>query len=165
MLIKMIVPFVVLVVISMGSLVFAPDLNADEPLDAYLGGWLFGEDRNQLSTGAKSPKKRGVVFFEKYEGVCGPVRRKWELYFDVKEKEFVGKLTTRFDNQEQKTFILGEWDQANATMTWTLDKDSHDAKIRHRFAQGKLIVTTLPIGVAPDREIWRERGTFTPTAR
>jgi hypothetical protein len=162
---KTIAPLVALVAISMGLLALTPGLYANEPLDKYLGDWLFREDRNQLSTGAKSAKNRGVVFFEKYEGVCGSVRRKWELHFDDEEMEFAGKLTTRFDNEEHKTFILGEWDQANETMTWTLDKDSLDAKIRHRFTQGKIIVTTLSKGVVPDREFWRERGTFTPTAR
>ncbi len=81
-------------------------------------------------------------------------------------QKYVGTLKTTFKREEHLSNILGEWDQENSTMTWTLESDAlENAKIRHRFLNGKLNVTMLRQGNDPSGLHWFELGTLSPTAR
>ena len=77
MLMKTHPPVVALFAICIGLLSFKAGLNAAEPFDEYIGDWLFREDRNQVWTGAEDTVNGGVILFEKYNAICGLVKRKW----------------------------------------------------------------------------------------
>jgi len=162
---KTVSPFVVVTAICFGLFSSKLRVNATEPFDEYVGNWLFREDRRQLSTGFEDTEKGGVILFENYRAICGLVRRKWMFHFDQDKMKYVGTLTTRFGRDVSETHIIGEWDDETSTMFWTLETDLLDTKIRHRFLEGKLVVTTLPKEDDSNRKPWREHGTFTPTAR
>ncbi len=61
----------------LGLLAIKTHLIAAEPLDNYIGAWLFRDDRKQVWTGAEVPNNVGIVFYEQYIAICGPVKRLW----------------------------------------------------------------------------------------
>ena len=141
-------------------------LLAAETLENYIGAWLFQDDRKQVWTGVKDASNGSIVLYEQYNAACGPVQRRWVFHFDRERQKYVGKLKTTFKQELHETNISGEWDQDDSAMTWTLESDVlQNAKIRHCFQQGKLVVTELRLGDDPSRFKWRELGTLSPTAR
>lgn len=152
-----------LLAVWLGLLGIETELMAVEPLDNYVGAWLFRDDRKQVWTGAEDAKTGGVVLYEQCKAICGPVQKLWTVRFDSPSGKYIGTLKTTFQQETHETVIFGEWDQAASTMTWTLKSDALQyAKIRHRFLKGKLVVTALRQEHDP---IWHELGILSPTAR
>lgn len=141
------------------------DLAAAEPLENYLGDWLFRGDRKQVWTGVEDEANGGLILHEYYNALCGPVRRRWTVHYDRDKAKYVGTLKTSFGREARETQVIGDWNAQETTMTWVLEKDTLDAEIRHKFSKGKLTVASRRIGDNVNGVSWYELGTLSPTAR